>query len=141
MGLRMNSISRYYSDDFIYEVISRVSSGELSVYGAGKIYGIGGKIYGIGGKMTIYRWLDCCNLRAIRDTRYRMVKKKKPLILLDKKTALKAAQLRLEYYETIFALAKEEYNVDFKKFWIRAIQILPKTEEIAFISYLREIWK
>lgn len=35
--------------------------------------------------------------------------------ILNKDAALSEAQLKLEYYETIFNLAREKYGLDFKK--------------------------
>lgn len=105
----MSNRSRRYSQQEIEEIVFRVKSGELSVIQARQQYEIGGK-------MTVYRWLERYGKMAMqKQASYKMVKKKKPLKEADRDIELEATQLRLEYYETIFALAKEEYGVDFKK--------------------------
>jgi len=110
----MYRISRCYSEEFIKEVVERIKLGELSAHSA-RI------VYGIGGKMTIYRWLSRYDIERANPRRYQMVKIKKTI---SKKTisrsedsdiALQEAHLRLEYYETLFSLAKEEYGIDIKK--------------------------
>jgi len=65
--------------------------------------------------MTIYRWLEKYGCELPKQGRYKMVKVKKPAAIKDETQALAEAQLRLEYYETLFALASEEYGMDIKK--------------------------
>ena len=103
-----SSRGRRYSKSEIAEILFRVKSGELSVIQARRIYGIGGK-------MTIYRWLERHDSTIQKQQSYKMTRKKVALKEPNKDLELESVQLRLEYYETIFALAKEEYGVDFKK--------------------------
>lgn len=118
----MYTISNCYSDSFVHEVVSRVRSGEFSAHKARQIYGIGGK-------MTVYRWLERCNYQAKEGSRYKMANKKKLLKEPNRDLELESAQLRLEYYETIFSLAKEEYGVDFKKILGSRSKAFVKDEE------------
>ncbi len=101
------TISNRYRDSLVYEIISRIQSGELSIYQARKLYNIGGK-------MTISRWLSRCGVEAPKIRRSLMSKKPKQ-IKKDDNILLKEALLRIEYYETIFGLVKEEYGLDCKK--------------------------
>ena len=106
----MNRMSSCYSDELVLEVVKRVKRGELSVTKAREAYGIGGK-------MTIQKWVskygamvEECNPKGGLVTN-----KRKQAPAESKEKALKEAVLKLEMYENIFALAKEEYGVDFKK--------------------------
>ena len=110
-----------YSKSKIEEILFRVKSGELSVIQARQIYGIGGK-------MTIYRWLKRYGYTLENKASYKMAKKKS-LKEPNRDLELESAQLRLEYYETIFALAKEEYGVDFKKILGSRSKVFVKDEE------------
>lgn len=42
------------------------------------------------------------------------------------------AQLRLKYYETLFALAEEEYGMDIKNFW----QVMPQASSPAVVRHI-----
>jgi len=108
MRFKMYTTSTIYSDNFIKEVVCRVRSGELTVRKAQKLYGIGGN-------MTIYRWLDCVNIDPKKGIAYKMTKKLKSPPEEDQEQALKESRIKLEYYETILSLAKEEYGLDLKK--------------------------
>jgi hypothetical protein len=104
----MYKLSRSYSDRFIEDIVFRVKSGELSANEARRLYKIGGK-------MTVYRWLERYGCELPKHGRYKMVKVKKTAAPKDESQALAEAELRLEYYETLFALASEEYGMDIKK--------------------------
>ena len=112
---------RRYSKSKIEEILFRVKSGELRIIQARQIYGIGGK-------MTIYRWLKRYGYTLENQASYKMVKKKS-LKEPSRDLELESAQLRLEYYETIFALAKEEYGVDFKKILGSRSKVFVKDEK------------
>ena len=113
---------RRYSKSEIEEILFRVKSGELSIIQARHIYGIGGK-------MTIYRWLERYGSTIKKQANYKMANKQKLLKEPSRDLELESAQLRLEYYETIFALAKEEYGVDFKKNLGSRSKVFVKDEE------------
>jgi transposase-like protein len=105
----MSKRIRRYSQAKIEEIVFRVQSGELSVHSARQEYAIGGK-------MTVYRWLQRYSSKMCqKQASTHMPKKQKLLQEANRNIELEATQLRLEYYETIFALAKEEYGVDFKE--------------------------
>jgi hypothetical protein len=113
-----------YSDNFIEKVVFRVKPGEITVQEDRKIYGIGGN-------MTAQRWLNLIDINPKKDTGYKMPVKKKLTPSKWQKQPLKEAGIKLEYYETLFSLAKEEYGFDLKKFWHQAVLNLRKNDKIS----------
>ena len=106
----MSRTNKKYSQDFKNSLVREVLSGKLSAYEAKKKHQIGGK-------MTVYRWIS------------QYTKKKKSINMTDKTTSkttskkspsnskdsYEEALLKVEYYEKLISLAKEEYGLDIKK--------------------------
>ena len=99
----MHTKSKSYPAALINEVLTRVSSGELSVNKARKLYNIGGK-------MTIYRWLTAANLTSPYQRTDIMSISKRKVTPRDSDKDLEIA-----YYKTILELAEAEYGIEFKK--------------------------
>lgn len=109
--------SRYYSSTFKEQVLSRILSGEFSVYEASVHYRIGGN-------MTIYRWLHKYAPEwrkkpiGIQNVMAESTPQKTDILSAEVqslKHLLEAERLRSEAYLTMIKLAEEKYGIPIEK--------------------------
>lgn len=105
---------RRYSEEFKRRIVSEFESGKYSVSGLEMIYGIGNP--------SIYSWIY--KYSSYNEKGYRIMEMKKSSTsklremerrIKDLEQMVGQKQIKIEYYEKMIELAKEELDIDLKK--------------------------
>lgn len=106
--------NRRYSEDFKRRIVSEFESGKYSVPGLEKLYGIC--------NASIYSWIY--KYSSYNEKGYRIMEMKKSSTsklremerrIKDLEQMVGQKQIKIEYYEKMIELAKEELDIDLKK--------------------------
>lgn len=106
--------NRRYSEEFKRRIVSEFESGKYSVPGLEKLYGIC--------NASIYSWIY--RYSSYNEKGYRIMEMKKSSTsklremerrIKDLEQMVGQKQIKIEYYEKMIELAKEELDIDLKK--------------------------
>lgn len=113
-NLRKIKKKRHYSDDFKKELVRIFESGEYSILQLKNLYGVGNQ--------SIYNWIY--KFSTFNEKGIRAVEMKKGSSLKLKELSQKVKdlerivgqkQIKIDYLEKMVDIAKDEFNIDFKK--------------------------
>ena len=113
-NLRKIKKKRHYSDDFKKELVRIFESGEYSILQLKNLYGVGNQ--------SIYNWIY--KFSTFNEKGIRVVEMKKSSSLKLKELSQKVKdlerivgqkQIKIDYLEKMIDIAKDEFNIDFKK--------------------------
>jgi transposase-like protein len=106
--------NRRYSEEFKRQIVKEFESGRYSVPGLEKIYGIC--------NVSIYSWIY--KYSSYNEKGYRIMEMKKSSTsklremeqrIKDLEQVVGQKQIKIEYYEKMLELAKEQFDMDLKK--------------------------
>jgi transposase-like protein len=105
---------RLYSEEFKKRIVKEFETGKFSVPQIEKLHGIGNRL--------IYNWIYKYSTFNERGYRIMEIKKSSTSKIRDLQNRIKELermvgqkQIKIDYYEKMIELAKEELNIDLKK--------------------------